>query len=165
MNYIFFQSSSEISETGGSIAKRPRFDDSAAESHQNSKKHAGQPGGQLQHHQQQAGAMVAGGGLGPALQVGGNFRPWSEDVSAAAAAAAAATAAAAETARRGHYYQSKCIKMHFCKLKNIKTFKTLNYFSTQKNVSVLELGGANLMSTHEILHMKVKVIRDMPFER
>ena len=123
MNYIFFQSSSEISETGGIIAKRPRLDESAAESHQNSKKHAGQPGGQLQLHQQQAGAMVAGGGLGPALQVGGNFRPWSEDVSAAAAAAAAATAAAAETARRGHYYQSKCIKMHFCKLKNIKPSK------------------------------------------
>ena len=134
MNYIFFQSSSEISETGGSIAKRPRLDESAAESHQNSKKHAGQPGGQLQLHQQQAGAMVAGGGLGPALQVGGNFRPWSEDVSAAAAAAAAATAAAAETARRGHYYQSKCIKMHFCKLKNIKTFKTLNYFSPPKKM-------------------------------
>ena len=138
MNYIFFQSSSEISETGGSIAKRPRLDESAAESHQNSKKHAGQPGGQLQLHQQQAGAMVAGGGLGPALQVGGNFRPWSEDVSAAAAAAAAATAAAAETARRGHYYQSKCIKMHFCKLKNIKTFKTLNYFSPK--IFLPELG-------------------------
>ena len=108
--------SSEISETG-SIAKRPRLDDSAESQ---SKKHAGQPGGQ---HQQ--GAMVAaasaGGLVGPAQA--GNFRPWSEDVSAAAAAAAAATAAAAETARRGHYYQSKCIKMHFCKLKNIKPSK------------------------------------------
>ena len=112
----FFLQSSEISETG-SNAKRPRLDDSAESQ---SKKHAGHPGGQ---HQQGA-AMVAGGpgGLGPA-QVGGNFRPWSEDVSAAAAAAAAATAAAAETARRGHYYQSKCIKMHFCKLKNIKPSK------------------------------------------
>ena len=117
LRIIFFLQSSEISETG-SIAKRPRLDDSAESQ---SKKHAGQPGGQHQQGAMVAAAASAGGLVGPAQA--GNFRPWSEDVSAAAAAAAAATAAAAETARRGHYYQSKCIKMHFCKLKNIKPSK------------------------------------------
>ena len=77
---IFIFQSSDGSEAG-SHAKRPRLEDVS-----------------LSASESQSGKKSA------------NFRPWSErdDVSAAEAAARAATAAAAETARRGHYYHSKC---------------------------------------------------------